>query len=409
MNIGIIGSGISGLQLALRLQQFGVETTVYSQRTAEEQRAGRPANFVNRFGRTRDRERALGVAHWDFPDWESHTIRLTFGPQRLRADLEQPASGVDFRVYLPRLLEDYTARGGTVVIGPVEAGDVHRHAERHDLVVVASGGRSIAELFPRDPGRSPYTAPQRRICAGLFHGVGPADRPGVDYHISPGAGEIFSYPFYSLAGKVTLLGFEAVPGGPLEPLTHFPAEEDPAGYRRAVLDVLAEHMPALRERVDEAEFALTRPLDALRGAVTPVVRHGWSTLDNGRHAVAVGDAWVVNDPITAQGANLGAECAFLLADAIRAADRFDERFCRATEARLWSAARPVVEWTNAFLQPPPPHVLSVLRTATTDDRVAHAFVNGFNDPRAMWDSLATPDQAAAFLAGTGAQPLAEVG
>lgn len=408
MHIGIIGAGISGLQLALRLQQSGVDTTVHSTRTAAELRAGRPVNTVNRFGRTRARERRLGVDHWNFPDWESHTIRLTIGHDlRLRAGLDHPASGVDFRVYLPQLMEDYTSRGGRVVIGPVEPADITRYAASHDLVVVATGDRSARELFPRDPKRSPYTEPQRRVCAGLFQGVAAAESPGVDYHITPGVGEIFSYPFYSIAGKVTLIGFEAVPGGALEPLTHLPAEEDPEAYRQAVLDVLATHVPALRERVVEAEFGLARPTDALRGAITPVVRHGWSTLDTGKYAVAIGDAWVTNDPITAQGANLGSECAFLLADAIESATHFDESFCRATESTLWESARGIVEWTNAFMQPPPPHVLTLFRAAATDPRVAHAFVNNFNNPRAMWDSLASPDQTAAFLSRIRTEPLVE--
>ena len=274
MNIGIVGAGISGLHLALRLQQSGVDTTLYSTRTAEEQRAGPPANFVARFGRTRERERALDVAHWDFSDWCLKALDMTIGgdhPLTFRADLLQPGSGVDFRVYLPRLMDDYEARGGRIVIGPAEPADIERRGADHDLVVVASGGRSVAELFPSDPGRSPYSAPQRLICVGLYRGITEEPTPGVDYHISPGAGEIFCYPFYSIAGKVTLLGIEAVPGGPLAHLADADRAADPAGYLRAVLDVLAVHAPALRARITAGEFALTRPLDALQGAVTPVV------------------------------------------------------------------------------------------------------------------------------------------
>jgi 2-polyprenyl-6-methoxyphenol hydroxylase-like FAD-dependent oxidoreductase len=412
MNIGIVGAGISGLHLALRLQQSGVDTTLYSTRTAEEQRAGRPANFVARFGRTRARERALDVAHWDFPDWSIKALRMTIGadhPLTFQADLLQPGSGVDFRVYLPQLMDDYEARGGSVVIGPAEVEDIERRGFDHDLVVVASGGKSVAELFPRDPRRSPYTGPQRQVCVGLYRGIARKPTPGVDYHISPGAGEIFCYPFYSLEGKVTLLGFEAVPGGPFAHLAGLYRDEDQTGYLRGILDVLAVHAPALRERITADEFALTRPLDGLRGAVTPAVRHGWSRLSSGRYAIAVGDAWVTNDPITGQGANLGSECAFLLADAILSGRPLDEHFCRVAEARMWSVARSVTEWTNSFLRPPPAHVRELFGTAAADERVAHAFLNNFNDPVAMWDSIATADRTASFLARVRGQSLAQAG
>jgi 2-polyprenyl-6-methoxyphenol hydroxylase-like FAD-dependent oxidoreductase len=412
MNIGIVGAGISGLHLALRLQQSGVDTTLYCTRTAEEQRAGPPANFVARFGRTRARERALDVAHWDFPDWGIKALRMTIGvdhPLAFQADLRQPGSGVDFRVYLPRLMDDYEARGGSIVVGPAELEDIERWGFQHDLVVVASGGRSVAELFPRDPRRSPYTAPQRRVCVGLYRGVAGKPTPGVDYHISPGAGEIFCYPFYSVEGKVTLIGFEAVPGGPLAHLADLDREEDPAGYLGAVLAALAGHAPALRDRITAGEFALTRPLDGLRGAVTPVVRHGWSPLSSGRYAIAIGDAWVTNDPITGQGANLGSECAFLLADAILSGPPFDEHFCRVAEARMWPAVRSVTDWTNAFLRPPPAHLRELFGIAATDERVAHAFLNNFNDPVAMWDSIVTADRTASFLARVRGEPLAQAG
>jgi 2-polyprenyl-6-methoxyphenol hydroxylase-like FAD-dependent oxidoreductase len=113
----------------------------------------------------------------------------------------------------------------------------------------------------------------------------------------------------------------------------------------------------------------------------------------------VGDAWVVNDPVTGQGANLGSHSAFVLADEIIAGPPYDEAFCRRAEARMWEFAQPVTEWTNAFLQPPPPHALAVLGAASRDQRVADAFVDNFNDPVAQWAALRTPEGAAAWLAG----------
>src|SRR5262245_857703 len=66
--VGIIGSGYSGLTLALRLQQLGVSTTLYAEATPDAMRRARLANTVGRFPRTLERERLLGVDHWPATD-----------------------------------------------------------------------------------------------------------------------------------------------------------------------------------------------------------------------------------------------------------------------------------------------------------------------------------------------------
>ncbi len=48
--LGIVGSGIAGLHLALYLQQQGIKATVYSDRSADEIRSGRLPNTVALMG-----------------------------------------------------------------------------------------------------------------------------------------------------------------------------------------------------------------------------------------------------------------------------------------------------------------------------------------------------------------------
>ena len=396
-DIAIVGAGISGLHLALRLQQAGVATTLYAERTAEELAAGPPPNLAVRFDHTRQRERQLGVAPWDSPEYGMYGATFSaLGEQELGfwGNLSKPGSAVDFRLYLPRLMADYENRGGTVEIVAPDAETVARLGDRHDLVVVASGRRGVAGLFPRDPERSPYAEPQRRITAGLFRGVAAHPRNGLHYQLCPGVGEIFSICLLTARGPMTGINLEAIPGGPLEYLSHrSPAE----GLVKAVLTEIAEHAPAFRDRIDEREFDLAGPDELLQGGITPTVRVGWTALAEGKYAVAVGDAWVVNDPVTGQGANLASHSAFVLAEQILAGPPYDEAWCRTTEARMWEFARPVTEWTNAFLQPPPPHAVEVLAAASQDQRVADAFLDNFNDPPAQWNALATPEGAAAWL------------
>ena len=206
--IGIVGSGIAGLHLGLYLQQHGIPATIYSDRTPDQIRAGRLPNSVARFEHTRNRDRQLGVEHWESPDLGISCVYFYLGsdsPLVFRGDLQQPGCFVDMRIYLGRLLEDFAARGGHVEIGALDASDVARLAAGHDLMVVASGRGSLAEMFPRVPERSPYTQPQRRLMSGLFRGVTMPEPLGVSFNISPGHGEVFQAPFYSFVGDVHVL------------------------------------------------------------------------------------------------------------------------------------------------------------------------------------------------------------
>jgi len=97
------------------------------------------------------------------------------------------------------------------------------------------------------------------------------------------------------------------------------------------------------------------------------------------------DVVVLNDPITGQGSNNAAKCAHIYLAAIR-------------ESGQRPYAQTVTGWTNALLTPPPEHVLQLLGAASQDQRVAHRFVNGFDDPRDYYDWFMDPAKADAYLA-----------
>ncbi len=63
-NIGIVGAGIAGVQLALYLQQNGIAVTIYSDKTPDAILNSRLPNTPARFPHTIERERQLNVAHW---------------------------------------------------------------------------------------------------------------------------------------------------------------------------------------------------------------------------------------------------------------------------------------------------------------------------------------------------------
>ncbi len=404
MNVAIIGTGISGITLALRLQQLGVETTVLADRSPAEQRAGRLGNLVARFPATQDRERELGVAHWDDVEGAASCgieVDVVGTPLGFRGWLDRPARGVDFRVYLSRLTDDYVERGGRLLVGPLPAtpSELADRTAGHDLVVVAAGRAAplAASTFAVREDRSPYTAPQRRLIGGLYLGVEPTDPPMVSFNIVPGAGEIFQQPFLTGQGVVAAILVEAVPGGPLEPVTTLDPSLDRDRFASTLLRTIEELAPKLAARVDPGRFAPLGELDVLRGSITPTVRRGWARLPDGRLALAIGDAWIVNDPITGQGANIGSHCAWHTAEALVSGDPIDEAFAERLEEELWAFAGPVTAWTNGFLPPPPPHVLDLLAAATAHQSVADAFANGFADPARLAAALATPDASAALV------------
>ncbi|WP_437335439.1 styrene monooxygenase/indole monooxygenase family protein [Sorangium sp. So ce394] len=171
---------------------------------------------------------------------------------------------IDMRVYLPRLLEDFAARGGRVVKASLDAAGVRDLAAGHDLVVVATGRAGLSDLFPRVPERSPHAGPQRRLFAGLVRGLRMPERLEFMFQLSPGHGEIFENQYLTLGGVEPALLIEASPGGALEPITRMRYEDDPARFDAALLDAVLAHAPLTAERVDRQWAILSSPDAAAR-------------------------------------------------------------------------------------------------------------------------------------------------
>jgi 2-polyprenyl-6-methoxyphenol hydroxylase-like FAD-dependent oxidoreductase len=402
-NIGIIGAGIAGLHLGLLLQQNGVSTTLYIEQTPEQLLSGRLPNIVIRSAPTCERERRLGVAYWDTPELHVQQFHVYVGgphPLAFVGDFERPVSIVDMRIYCARLLKEFAARGGQIVVGEVQAGDVERLSEEHDLIVVAVGRGSLAVLFPRVPDRSPYDKPQRLIVAGLFRGITHPQPLAFGVNVVRGHGEILELPAFSFEPHLTGVAFELIPGGAFDALWQTRYEDDPPRFDTTALRLLREHTPHIYARIQPEHFGLTRPLDLLRGAITPTARRGYTQLANGAYVMAIGDVYTLMDPIIGQGANTAAHGAWTLGQAILAheGDIFDEGFCRRVEERMWAYAGPVTEMSNARLRPPSPHILEILAAAAQHQVIADAYVNGYNQPDELWRILSSPAGAQAFLA-----------
>jgi hypothetical protein len=402
-NIGIIGAGIAGLHLGLLLRSHVIDATIYTEKTPDQQRASRLANIVIRNAHTRERERILGVNHWDSADTDLTSLTFHIGGQRplkICGNFERPASIVDMRIYLARLLEDFAARGGRVVTGVLQSEALLELSTQHDLLAIATGRGSMTTLFPRLPEHSPYDKPQRVVAGGLYRGVAYPQPLGFDVCITPGCGEILALPLFSFEPGLTGIAFEMIPGGPFEALKQLRYEDDPQRFDALVLDLLREYAPVIYARVDPQVFALTRPVDLCHAAITPTVRRGYTRLPNGRLVVALGDTHVVNDPLTGQGANAASHAAWVLGNIILSGGEFDEAFCCRVEQQMWRYTGPVTEACNARLRPPTPHAMQLLGAAARHKSIANLYADGFDNPARFWELVSSPERIAALIEQT---------
>jgi hypothetical protein len=399
-NIGIIGAGIAGLHLGLRLSQLDIACTIITDRTPDQVAAGRLANTVAHWPATLRRERVLRVCHWSAERFGFnlfHKIIQAPRPIEIRGCAAAPARAVDYRIYLPRLMEDFVERGGRLEVSPLDAKDIGRIAERFDLIVVATPGNGFSSLFARDDANSPYDRPQRALMAGLFTGLRPTQAPAAALSVMPGRGEAIQVPLLSRTGMVTALVINALDADDLALPCALSRRANRAGFRALLLQMLERFHPTIYDRIDTARFDLQGPDDLVQAAITPIVRDPILHLGGGKYAIALGDAHVTVDPLLGQGANIGSYSAFVLADAIQEARSFDLAFCHEVERGRSTRVLGASRWTNAFLQPPDAARIDLLVAMSNDRRLANEYLNNFSQPELQWARVGSPQSIRAWL------------
>ncbi|GAB3204725.1 styrene monooxygenase/indole monooxygenase family protein [Marinactinospora thermotolerans] len=399
----IVGSGQSGLYLAMGLLSDGYDVTLMSMRTPEEIRAGRVTSTQVLFSSALERERRQGLDLWaeQTPPIERVGVTLAGEDGEVEADwsgrLRGPAGSVDQRLKMAGWLEEFEERGGRVVIHGATVSDLEWFAGMYDLVVIAAGKGELVDLFDRDAERSPGRERWRRVAVAYVHGVRPRDDEDagvVRRNMLAGAGELVVAPSLSLDGPCTTLFADIPPGGPMDLFQD--AGRGPRGVLAAFLELIRRHAPWEYERCRDAE-----PVDAgaaLAGTYLPVVRHPVGMLPSGGVVLGMADVVVATDPITSQGANSAVKCAEIYRRAIVAhGDRpFDEAFMRAAFNGYWTYARHVIAWTNAMLDRPQ-HVLELLRAGEHSPELAERFANGFDDPTDFLGWFLHPERAVRYL------------
>ncbi|MGQ4615873.1 styrene monooxygenase/indole monooxygenase family protein [Nocardia sp. R7R-8] len=410
--ITIVGAGQAGLQLGIGLVDEGYDVTIISNRTAEEIENGRVMSSQVIFGNGRAREAALGLDFWnDAPEMDTISVTVPDGQGGKAlywsARMDLPAHSIDQRVKYARWIREFISRGGTFEVHTATIDDLEEYARSSDLVLVAAGKGEISGLFERNPERSPYDSPQRAVAVAYLNGV--TTRAGetpstFSYNVIPGVGEFMLPPALTTTGPCRIAVVSAVPGGPFDV---FRGLTDPQEHLSRLRTILDTFLPWEAERVRDAE--LTDDLAVLAGAFAPTVRNPVGVLPSGATVLGMGDVLVLNDPITGQGSNTASKCAAsYLASILERGDQpFDDDFKSRVFERFWDYAKYVTEWTNAFLAPPPPHVMQILGAAAGSPRIARRFVNGFDEPRDFFLWFTDPAAAGAYLQEAAGAPALE--
>lgn len=399
-HIGIVGAGIAGLHLALYLQKHGVEATIITDRPPEDYRDIRLINTVAHHHVTIAREDYLGVNHWTDPKdhyyYHDHVFNFP-QPLRFRGDFSRPSRAVDYRIYLPALMQDFTRRGGRIESRRIEERDIRPLVARFDLLVVSTGKGPLGQLFTYRPEHTPYSQPQRRLCVGLYTGVRQPDPMNVTLSVSPGHGEMIVIPTVTFGGIANALLMENVPGGDMEELATLSYEDNPKHFIQVLLGKLEKHHPTTYDRIDTARFDLAQPQDLLQGGVVPTVRNTMVEFDDGKCAIALGDVHAVVDPMMGQGANVASYAAFVLGEEIVNAEACDARLCETIDLKRQDRVLAASRWTNVMLQPPTEALGMLIGAMSQNQALANEFTENFNYPDRQWDRISTPRRIHAWI------------
>jgi len=404
-SVSIIGGGQAGLQLGCGLLQHGYEVQILQNRSADEVRAGRVMSTQCMFDAALQNERDVGLNFWDdvCPAIDSlhFSVPAPGGSGQKAIDwkgaLARPAQSVDQRVKFPAWMREFERRGGNLQIKEANIEDLEAHAKSSDLVIVACGKGEIARLFERDPERSPFEKPKRNIAVAYVNGLAKSpDGLPVTFNMIPTVGEFFTIPALTVSGPCDILIFECIPGGPMDDCWR--DAKTPAEHLASAKRVLDTFVPWEASRCRDIE--LTDENGILKGAFAPTVRKPVGRLPSGALVLGMADALVLNDPITGQGSNNASKCARHYMDAILSHGErpFDEAFMQSTFDAFWGYAQYVVGWTNAMLEPPPPHVLKLMGAAQGSATLAARIANGFNHPPDLFPWFAVPEEAERVLA-----------
>ncbi|HEY0511112.1 MAG TPA: styrene monooxygenase/indole monooxygenase family protein [Thermoanaerobaculia bacterium] len=360
--------------------------TVFEGRPADEIEKGPILSTAMVFDRQLDVERRLGMHEWEGKapvcNGMHATLRLPNGEivLQLQGELDETCQGVDARLKTSTWMRRFQEKGGHIVHEAVNRPSLERMAEAFDLVVVSSGKGGLGEVFERDPERTLFDSPPRRLGAVMLKNVREWEEipyTTLKFQFFVQIGEYFSIPFYSHAGRCRSVVFESIPGSPMDVWGGVDSADKALA---TALRLIREYSPQDWPNYKNAELVDDRSW--LKGAITPTVRKPVGRLRTGKAVMAMGDVAALNDPISGTGAN----------DAVRQADRMiraivergDRPFAPEWMQEVFDSyyaerGQYTMEFTRIMTGPMTDPFWKVLQGAAQSPGVAHTFVNVYTD------------------------------
>lgn len=385
--ISIIGGGQCGLQIALGLAQKGYDITVVNDRTPEEVYNGPIMSSQSMFHTALQNERDVEINYWEdqcaIVEGVQFSIVNEQGGRDIHwvAKLDNYNQSVDQRVKFAGWLEKLPEFGGKLLIKKASIADVDELAESSDLVLVASGKGEIGRIFERDDEKSEFDKPQRALALSYVKNMKPSpDFHRVSFNVIPGVGEYFVFPALTINGiDCEIMVMEGLPGGPMDQC--WQDADTPEKHLAASKWIVDTYLPWESARCQDIQ--LTDDNGILKGRFPPTVRKPIVRLPSGRVVMGIGDAVVLNDPLTGQGSNNASKCARVVYDSIlnHGDQAFDEAWMQQTFDEYWDYVRWCTSWTNTLLRPPTQSTQKILKAATEHQEMADLFANGFDNSR----------------------------
>jgi hypothetical protein len=410
-NIAIVGAGQAGLLLGVALLDQGYRVTIFTNRTAEDVWNGKVMSSQFIFDPKLQIERDWKMNQWEPVCPKTEGISFTVpnpdgsGTKVIHWHSKLYAYGqsVDQRVKMPGWMDEFVRRGGELSVVNVGIPELEQLAATHDLVLLAGGKGDLVNLFGRNEERSPVKQPMRQLALTYVTGMKRHDYlECVNFNLIPGVGEYFVFPALTTGGSYgsgktqscDIMVFEGVPGGPMDCWANV---KSPEQHLEVSLEILKQFLPWEYERSKDCQ--MTDPNGTLVGRIAPTVRNAVLTLPSGRKVMGLGDAILVNDPITGQGSNNATFSARHYFDAItsRNGAPLDATWMNKTFDDLYNNySAKVNAWTNSMLFPPPEYIVNMLGACQAVPAMASRVANGFNDPRdysEYWFDPASCDKA----------------
>ncbi len=281
---------------------------------------------------------------------------------------------VDQRLKFSRWIRKFLTDGGNIITKSLSIEDLNILSRKNDLVIIATGKDKLGDIFEINNKETVFSKPQRKMALIYVHGIDIDDTDGVSANIIPELGEYFIMPGLSTNGPCHMMLFEGKPNTEMDCWDEI---KSPTEILKIAKKLLKKHLPEEYEKAKFCEIADENSY--LTGSLCPKIRYPF--FKENQKVVGLGDAIILNDPISGQGANIATRSAKIYAKNIinNTQGFFDKEWICNTFNEVWKYAKLSKMWSNMLLSAPTQPVLLALSFAQNNQKFANNLAEGFNN------------------------------